>query len=275
MNRTTIEWVSIFGEGTGRSWNPVTGCLNPCRDTYCYNTMKSSAVLNRFGAKRMINRDAFLECGEKPQYEYVKDWRSVDDGECHSALKGEVYPYGYSPTMYLHRLEEPEKVKKPCGIFVCDAADLFGDWVFSHWIDYVLDVIKTCPQHIFFLLTKNPAMYEVFEPFPENCWCGTTVTTEDDLWRIDDIRNVDCGKRFVSFEPLLGEIRNPNLYDIDWAIIGAMTGRRRVGTVPATGWVSHLEGWAKENGVPVFEKYNLEYCMGDWYNFKNEFPKLE
>ena len=273
MQGTTIEWVSVFGEGTGKSWNPVTGCLNPCRDTYCYNTMKSSAVLNRFGAKRMINKDAF-ERGEKPQYEYVKDWRSVDDCKKHRALKGEVYPYGYSPTVYLHRLYEPEKVKKPCGIFVCDAADLFGYWVPSIWIDHVIDVIRTCPQHIFFLLTKNPSRYKEFGMLPDNCWCGTTVTTKDDLWRIDELRDVKCGNRFISFEPLLGEIRNPDLQNIDWAIIGAMTGSSKAGTVPASGWVSHLDWWAGQNCVPVFEKDNLSFVMGCMHELKREFPTI-
>jgi len=118
INKTPIEWASVFGDGTGKSWNPVTGCLHECRKTYCYNTMKSTAVLNMFGAKRMTNRYGFLNSAEDPKYEYVKDWRSVDDGELHYALKGEVYPYGYSPTYYPHRLDDPRKVKKPCGIFV-------------------------------------------------------------------------------------------------------------------------------------------------------------
>jgi len=236
--------------------------------------MKSSAVLNRFGAKRMTNKDAFV-IGEKPQYEYVKDWRSVDDGERHHALKGEVYPYGYSPTIYVHRLNDPMKVKKPCGIFVCDAADMFGSWGYSAWIQFVLDTVRDCPQHIFFLLTKNPERYKVFEPFPDNCWCGTTVTTEDDVWRIDDVRDVECGNRFVSFEPLMGEIRDPDLQNIDWTIIGAETGNRAGKVVPASGWVSHLEWWAGQNCVPVFEKDNLKSVMSYGYELKREFPLLE
>ena len=275
MNKTPIEWVSVFGEGTGRSWNPVTGCLHDCRDTYCYNTMKSTSPLNRFGAKRMTNRYAFLNSAEDPKYEYVKDWRSVDDGELHYALKGEVYPYGYSPTMYMHRLDEPRKVKKPCGIFVCDAADLFGKWVEMGWVEHILDVVNDCPQHIFFFLTKNPKGYKEFSPFPNNCWCGTTVTTENDTSRIDELRDIECGNRFVSFEPLMGEIRNPDLQNIDWMIIGAMTGRRKAGSVPAVGWVSHLVWWAGQNLIPLFEKDNLSYCMGDMYTLKQEFPLLE
>ena len=275
MNKTNIEWVSILGEGTGRSWNPVTGCLNECRETYCYNTMKSSAVLNRFGAKSITNIHEFLDRGKDPKYVYIKDWRSVDDGECHVAVKGEVYPYGYSPTYYPHRLDEPRKVKKPCGIFVCDAADLFGSWVPDNWIENVIDVIKSCPQHIFFLLTKNPKRYEEFSPFPGNCWCGTTVTTKEDVHRIDELRDVKCGNRFVSFEPLMGEIRNPDLQNIDWMIIGAMTGRRKAGSVPAVGWVSHLVWWAGQNLIPLFEKDNLSYCMGDMHTLEQRFPLLE
>jgi protein gp37 len=223
----------------------------------------------------MTNRAEFVGDMKDPEYEYVKDWRSLDDGECHYALSGEVYPHGYSPTMYLHRLDEPMKVKKPCGIFVCDTGDLFGEWVKTGWIEHVIDVIRYCPQHIFFLLTKNPSRYKEFSPFPDNCWCGTTVTTEDDVWRIDELRDIKCGKRFVSFEPLLGEIRNPNLENIDWTIIGAMTGRRKAGNVPAVGWISHLRWWSTQNLIPVFEKDNLMEAVANGHILLSDFPLIE
>lgn len=34
LNPTGIEWTHVFGEGTGYTWNPITGCRNGC--DYCY-----------------------------------------------------------------------------------------------------------------------------------------------------------------------------------------------------------------------------------------------
>lgn len=104
MNKTTIEWCDY-------SWNPVSGCLHPWRNVYCYNTLKATSPLNRFGAK-------YLDTEGKAVYE--KNWRARETGECHVAQKGEVTPYGFDPTFYPHRLDEPLKEKNPGKVFVVD-----------------------------------------------------------------------------------------------------------------------------------------------------------
>lgn len=110
MNKTTIEWCDY-------SWNPVSGCLHPCRNVYCYNTLKATSPLNRLGARH-------LDADGKSVYE--KNWRSRESGECHIARKGEVNPYGFDPTFYPHRLEEPLKENSPGKVFVVDTGDIFG-----------------------------------------------------------------------------------------------------------------------------------------------------
>ncbi len=87
MNKTNIEW-------TDYTWNPVSGCLHPCRNTYCYNTMKRTSYLNRFGARYR----------ENSEFRYEKNWKSRQTVKCHTAQKGEVYPYGLCQNT-LHKIK--------------------------------------------------------------------------------------------------------------------------------------------------------------------------
>lgn len=79
--------------------------------------MKPSLPLSKFGA-RYIN-----EAGEAV---YEKNWRSQETGECHVASKGEVNPFGFDPTFYPHRLEEPLRERTSQKVFIVDTGDLFG-----------------------------------------------------------------------------------------------------------------------------------------------------
>lgn len=237
MNKTPIEWCS-------RSWNPVTGCLHPCRYVYCYNTMKKSAILNRFGAK-YIN--------ETGRAVYEKVWRSRETGECHVARRGEINPYGFDPTFYPHRLEEPLHEREFQRVFVVDTGDLFGEWVPKEWIEKVLNITRQCMQHTFMLLTKNPQRYADFT-FPSNCWCGTTVNSDKDAHRAETLRNIKAPVRYLSIEPLLGEITF-QLRDFQWVIIGAMTGKNPV--VPETACIERIVSPCRAYQIPLFLKNNL------------------
>lgn len=236
------------------TWNPYTGCKNTCG--FCYaRRLAEGRLKGRFG-----------------------------------------YENGFEPTFHPDRLQEPYKRKTPTKIFVSSMGDLFGDWMMpdkgefgTSCIDKILQVVAENQQHTFQFLTKYPQNIGTLMPWfatpfgkqpfiLPNMWVGTSVTCEDDLWRIDRLRKsvsplVFGGKLFVSFEPLLSEIRNPDLSDIDWVIIGAQTGHHRV--VPASGWVSHLTQWAKEDGIPVFQKNNLlKQCLPAHLPLVQEFPVM-
>jgi protein gp37 len=254
MNRTKIEWTDF-------TWNPVTGCWGPGgtaeqpnRCTYCY-------------AAKIAHRMAHIEgseygCGvERPN------------------------PMGaFDPRFHPGRLDQPNEVKKPSRIFVCSMGDLFGEWVPEFWIGSVLNFVKGTPQHIFQFLTKNPRRLEEFSPWPENCWVGATATDEESFAEATlALAKVDAKVRFISAEPLLGEIRHFTIQAtlIDWLIIGALTrpgakppfqhmvqaaGRERIHDLTRPGakppfqhWVRGLADWARYMGIPRFLKNNLNW----------------
>jgi protein gp37 len=177
----------------------------------------------------------------------------------------------FQPVFWGNRLDQPYKVKKPAKIFVCSMADLFGDWVPQDWIESVLQIVRGCPWHTFQFLTKNPKRLSFWNPWPDNCWVGTTVTNQEDMHRVMEMWNVLSKVRFISYEPLLGpiDIGLSGAY-IDWAIIGAMTGPGAAKVDPA--WVQGLVDQYRAAGVPVFLKDNLYREPMGWTKKIQEFP---
>jgi len=237
MNKTVIEWTDF-------TWNPVSGCKHKCRYEYCYNTIKAQSPLNRFGAQYI---DEFGKI--KPD----RNWKSRETGENHIAQKGEIYPYGYDPTFYPHRLNEPFKITTPSKVFVVDVGDLFGEWVPAEWIEQVLDVVRRCPHHTFQFLTKNPNRYLEYE-FPDNSWVGTTVNSDQDALRAEILKKVPAPVRYLSIEPLLGEI-SFNLSGVQWIILGAQTGKNPV--IPQKNWIDRIITETRRLNIPLFMKDNI------------------
>lgn len=207
--------------------------------------MKATSPLNRFGARYKDSDGMFR---------YEKNWHSRETGQCHIAEKGEIYPYGYDPTFYPHRLDEPLKVKTPSKIFVVDTGDMFGAWVPEDWIKKILDVVKTCNWHIFQFLTKNPGGLIKYE-FPDNAWAGTSVNSDKDKERAEIIKKAKARVKFLSIEPLLGPVTF-SLKGLDWIIIGAQTGKNPVR--PAGKWIDIILKQAEDYRIPVFLKNNIK-----------------
>lgn len=238
MNESPIEWCDY-------TWNPITGCFHSCRRTYCYNTMKSTAPMNRFGVRYKTPSGSFAR---------EKNWRGRETGGIHIAQQGEIYPYGYDPTFYPHRLKEPFKVKKPVKIFTVDTGDMFGKWVKKDWIEQILNVAGQCSWHTFQLLTKNPDRLLEFE-YPDNAWVGTSVNSDADIAKAKTLRKVKASVLYLSIEPLLGEITF-DLKGTNWIIIGAQTGGNPV--KPKTEHIERLLKQTEALGIPIFMKHNIK-----------------
>lgn len=194
-------------------------------------------------------------------------------------FKGKAFPNGFTPTFYPERLQEPVKVKKPARIFVCDMADLFGEWTWGipqgfatqeYVVNCILNTIRQCPQHTFLFLTKNPARYDQFE-FPCNCLIGATITRPDhlgEMLRATDLYHAGHPS-LISFEPLLGGLppeHSTCFKGLKWIIIGAQTGPSAVKPKPE--WVQSLIDDARKYSIPVFLKDNL-----GWPEVIREFPE--
>lgn len=251
MNKTKIEWCD-------RTWNPVTGCLHKCE--YCY-------------ARRIAERFGGLEYG-MPKHRTGKN-HVLAAALCHETKGGNAiaapYPFGFDPTLYRYKLDEPQSIKTPQNIFVCSMADLFGDWVPDEWIEQVFEVCGKAPRHRYMFLTKNPQRYIDLEkagrlPKGDNMWYGSTITDGDTPYFFYDKVNT-----FVSIEPILGHFAPHHKLTADWAIMGAMTGPGSKGKQPSQKEIDNILRSAGAANVPVFMKDSLIPIVGE-ENMRREFP---
>lgn len=93
-------------------------------------------------------------------------------------------------------------------------------------------------------------------PLP-NVWLGTSVENAEQLWRIDELRSVPAAVRFLSIEPLIGDLGTVNLDGIDWVIGGGESGPNARPMKPA--WARSLRDQCVAAGVPFFFKQ-----WGEW-----------
>lgn len=168
----------------------------------------------------------------------------------------------FVPKFFPKRLGGLAKLKKPAKIFVCSCADLFAKETEPCWRAEIFERMGEHPEHIYQLLTKRPHL--ITQSFPSNVWVGATINEEKEMWKADYIKRLSCGVRFLSFEPLLGEI-HPNLKNIDWIIIGKLTGSKKIPL--DDDWVMELLDAASYYKVPVFVKNNI-----GWHKKIQEFP---
>lgn len=171
----------------------------------------------------------------------------------------------FEPTFHPERLDEPLYVEKPSKIFCCSVSDPFAEWTPDEWLQEVLEIIDECDWHIFQLLTKNPERIDKGYEFQDNVWIGTTVTQQSEINNIEEIKKVKAKVRFVSFEPLLGDI-NADLRGIDWIIIGKLTGSKKVKL--QNEWVQNIIDQAEILDIPIFVKDNVK-----WNKVIREFPR--
>ena len=109
-------------------------------------------------------------------------------------------------------------------------SDLFHKDVPFEFIDKVLGVIESTPQHRYQILTKRAdrmAEYFATREVPRNVWLGVTVDVKTSKPRIDALRSIKGAPiRFLSCEPLLEDLGELDLMGIDWIIVGGESGRQ-------------------------------------------------
>jgi len=168
--------------------------------------------------------------------------------------------------------------KKPVGVFIDSMGDLFDTEIRGDDIAAILACIEESSQHVFYCLTKQAQRLKYFSNWPPNLWLGVTVNTIKDLWRINELKKINCRVRFISFEPLYEDVSDKvDLEGIDWVIVGGETCNGKTTFIPEQEWIENLYDLADVSGTTVFCKDNLEPPCG-WEKGLNEvrreFPKV-
>lgn len=226
----------------GWTWNPITGCLGPygngLRCPYCYAHKLANGRLR----ERYLNN----------VYGLLLSRSHISNAEFRKHAEDPFYPRFWD-----NRILDPMTKKEPHGIFACDMSDLFGEGIPEGWTREVLHVIEACPQHRFYLLTKQPQNLPKWSPFPSNCWVGATATDTAQVIRTSTwLEQVNAPVKYLSLEPLQSRVRKIDIRQskIDWLIIGAQTKPYKP---PEIEWVREIVKAATEVGIPVFCKNNL------------------
>lgn len=207
MSRTRIEWAD-------RTWNPVTGCV------------KVSPGCARCYAERFAER--------------------------FRGTPGHPFEPGFDVTLRPERLHWPRAVKAPSVMFVGSMTDLFQEAVPVGYLHDVFGAMEWTDRHVYLVLTKRAARMRAFvrERYgaggpPAHVWLGVSIETRRYLPRLHWLRETPAATRFVSAEPLLGSLRDPErprvplgLNGIDWLIAGGESGPGARPTAPE--WVREL-----------------------------------
>jgi len=204
-------------EWTESTWNPITGCnkISPgCKNCYAERLSK------RLKAMGQTN-----------------------------------YKNGFKLTLQPQMLELPLRWKRPQTIFVNSMSDLFHKNVPLDYIQQVFDVMKRASWHRFQVLTKRADRLAELSSELEwspNIWMGVSVETQKYVHRIDELRQTEARVKFLSLEPLLGALKNLNLKEIDWVIVGGESG---YGARPIKeDWVLKIREQCQDFDVPFFFK---------------------
>jgi len=210
-----IEW-------TDATWNPVRGCtkISPgCK--HCY----AETFAERF-----------------------------------RGVKGHPYEQGFDPRLVPEKLAEPLRWRQPKMIFVNSMSDLFHDFVPDEYIVAVATVMAKANWHTYQVLTKRSERLRdllnsklQFAAQQGHIWWGVSV--EDKKYgvpRIAHLLEAEAAIRFLSVEPLLEDIEQLDLRDIDWMIVGGESGP---GARPMKeDWVLSLRNQCRKNKTAFFFK---------------------
>lgn len=204
-------------EWTGSTWNPITGCTkysDGCQNCYAE---KMAQRLKNMGLKK--------------------------------------YENAFSLSLHPENIEDPLSMKKPQTIFVCSMSDIFHKDVPDDFILKLFDVMNRAYWHTFQVLTKRAERISELNNkinWTENIWLGTTVENSKVLHRIDHLRKSNAHIKFLSIEPLLENLGELNLNNIDWVIVGGESGPKSRPIEEE--WVLNIKEECNKSNVPFFFK---------------------
>ncbi len=224
--KSKIEW-------TDDTWNPLAGCkaVSPGCDN-CYAAREASGRLSGLPL-------------------------------CSGIASGGVFTG--EVRLVRERLSQPLRWQRPRRVFVNSMSDLFHASVPDSFIREVFAVMAEADRHVFQVLTKRPQRMKTWceANYPEvlaNVWLGTSIESDRYAFRADHLRAMPGAVRFLSCEPLLGQLPSLDLAGIDWVIAGGESGPNARPMHPD--WVRDLRDRCLANGVAFLFKQWGEWAPG-------------
>ena len=197
---TGIEW-------TDATWNPTTGCtkISPGCDN-CYAAELAHTRLRETYLRQPPINDS-PEAKEDP----------------------------FAIRLWPDRLDQPIRWKNPRMVFVNSMSDLFHQDIPEDFLRRIFRTMLEVDRHVFQVLTKRPARAcrfwdrnsDLFEggQIPSHIWMGTSIEKQEYDYRARQLRSLPAELRFLSCEPLLGQLKL-DLTGIGWVIVGGESGPR-------------------------------------------------
>lgn len=164
-------------------------------------------------------------------------------------------------------LKRLESGSRPWRCFVTSMADVFHQDVPGEFIEAVFREMASRPHIQFQLLTKRTSRMRDWalarsQSWPANVWAGTTVENQEEARRrVPALVEVPAGIRFLSCEPLLGELELTEWLCeglIHWVIGGGESGHRARPSDPL--WFRKLRDDCARSEVPFHFKQWGEYA---------------
>jgi protein gp37 len=242
MNTTSIEWCRTYQTHTrfteGFTVNPVRFLPHGSTRTVTICVKCSSGCKNCY-SEQINNRFWPKDAGPFPGFTV----QALTVGEF---------------VLDEEKLEQVLHCKKSGRIFWGDMTDLFGDWVKDEWLDRIFDVCLHTPHMVHMFLTKRAdRMQKYGPPTAPNIWLGVSVENQEQAdARIPLLLRTPTHVRFISAEPLLGDIKIPFFTTLDWVIAGAESGPHA--RPMNEDWVRSLRDYCAEYIIGFFYKQCLD-----------------
>lgn len=214
-DNSKIEW-------TDATWNPVRGCTKVSPGcAHCY----AETFAERF-----------------------------------RGVRGHAYERGFDLRLVPAKLTEPITWSKPRMVFVNSMSDLFHEEVPDEYIELVAQVMADANWHTYQVLTKRSARLRNlllgklrFAAELPHIWWGVSVENRrHGVPRISDVRDGNPKTAFLSIEPLLEDIGDIDLGNINWVIVGGESGPRA--RPMKRKWVVEIRRQCRKASVPFFFK---------------------
>lgn len=160
------------------------------------------------------------------------------------AMGQDNYKEGFNVCCHPHMLKKLGEWTRPRWVFICSMGDPFHAQVPFSFIDDIHEAMIKYNHHRYIVLTKRAnRMNKYFQERRmdkrglmsfDHVWYGVSVGLRQTINRINVLRDTNVKHKFVSFEPLIGDIFSPyvtpveddfvSLRGIEWVIIGGESG---------------------------------------------------